>query len=484
MFNIDRLLDRSGENGGGKKVVEKVSPKQGKAPTSSTSSSSSSVFINQGNSINPATKNKKLMTAKDREEYYHELHTSTLREQLSLKEKISSALSEIELKFGEIEMDRISNFEIEELNQQSFIRIQEEVRKVRNDQIMENDNLKAYTGRCIEALDNEVKDIGRREEMNRLTAEKKKLLRDTIESNIQNSVLKSIDSRVEREFENVRLNIRANSNDTERAMVGNMKMCQDVERKLFTIESKMYEMEKTKEEINKFMENNDTAGGGRKSNNGSGGYHGINPEEQMHRMNVMEFSMKGIQDRFNDLENEVKAKDEKIDELLKKNGREIEEKGRLIREELIELTNTTKVDMEKIMNNTKLHIQHLIFGFETSAVTNSETLNKEAISTAREAFKLVERQTQENRRALVVMEGKIGQCRIEFDRMAGDTEQAVAALADGLASNRGELRRVENRVESDVIERRGAEKHLEERNFMYSHGRGDPTFGRGVGGGR
>ena len=187
--------------------------------------------------------------------------------------------------------------------------------------------------RLVDEVREDGRSLRRSMEEGSLTVERRRDLVLRIEGEVSQTVVKTIEGRLDRELENLRINIRALGTEVERGGVMAMKAVQDVERRLFQQESKLFETEKECKSISRVVRSSagtqldeqrgdvdsraasDALGGGY----GGGGLY--------HRLSVMDFAMKGLVERMNNMEREMAAKDEKIAQLIKDNMKLMEEKG-------------------------------------------------------------------------------------------------------------------------------------------------------------
>jgi len=154
----------------------------------------------------------------------------------------------------------------------------------------------SFVARSVDALTANFHDLRKTSEEQQMTAVKKNQLHAQIESNVMKTVLSSLEAQMNREFGNVKLDVRHSLTEVERSGVHQQNVMQQVERKLYEQQQQMFEIEKTQARMSVLYPAEEVIGAG-----GGGA----------HRISVMDFTLKGLVDRVNELENSVAARDER-----------------------------------------------------------------------------------------------------------------------------------------------------------------------------
>ncbi|GMI05011.1 hypothetical protein TrVE_jg8188 [Triparma verrucosa] len=385
-------------------------------------------------------------TAKSREEYYTNIHESITAEFEKLKQETDAKLAKQELLLGEYEADRMNQLELEELNQQTFDHMKQEIKNLWDNSNTDINTLKSYTTRSIDVLNEAFHDLQRRTEEDRMTSAKKNHLHNTIEANVMKTVVATLDAQLNRQFETLKLDVRHSLTEAERGGVLQKAAMQSIQERMHQQQQAMFEIEKTQAKLSMMYPSEEEIG---KSVGGMPG----------HRLSVIDFSIKGLTDRLNNLENTVAQREEKVIKLVDDGVSRMNEKADEAVEDIRDLLSATKEQNEASIAQVKQMLQAVIFDFETTSKANAAEMNGEALNVAKNAMRKVEESTNYMRKSLDLAETRVGRVRIDFDRMVGDTTAACEALASGLGQVRNEVRGLANKqgnFERSLIERGGA----------------------------
>ncbi|GMH79146.1 hypothetical protein TL16_g08050 [Triparma laevis f. inornata] len=385
-------------------------------------------------------------TAKSREEYYTHIHESLVSEFENLKLQTDAKLEKQELLLGEYEADRMNQLELEELNQQTFDHMKLEIKNLWDNSNTDINTLKTYTTRSIDVLNEAFHDLQRRTEEDRMTAAKKNHLHNTIEANVMKTVVGTLDAQLNRQFETLKLDVRHSLTEAERGGVLQKAAMQSIQERMHQQQQAMFEIEKTQAKLSMMYPSEEEIG---KSVGGMPG----------HRLSVIDFSLKGVTDRLNILENTVAQREEKVVKLIDTGVARMNEKANEAVEDIRDLLAATKEQNEASVAEVKQMLQKVIFDFETTSKANAADMNGEALKVAQSAMRKVEESTMYMRKSLDLAETRVGRVRIDFDRMVGDTTAACEALASGLGQVRNDVRGLSNKqgnFERSLIERGGA----------------------------
>jgi hypothetical protein len=196
-----------------------------------------------------------------------------------------------------------------------------------------------------------------------------------------------------------------------------------------------------------------------------------------HRLSVMDFAMKGLVERMNNMEREMQVKDEKIAKLMKDNLKLMEAKGAELQSALHDSQSVAAKNLEAKAAQTHRALQQLMFDFESTVASDAAERNDAALKTARAALLAVQSAKAEQEERARRTEVAVGAIRIEVERLGGDTARAVEALADGLVGVRGEIRRVEGVGETERIRMRDSTSKIgptsqERQKYYYDNSTG------------
>ena len=381
-----------------------------------------------------------------------------------LTEQVEARLSSQDLTIAEYETDKIQQLELEELNQQTFDCLRAEIKGLWNRTTEDVGNIKSYTTRSLDALHGAFDELRRSVENDRLTTAQKSKIHATIESNVMKTCVTTLEAHMNREISNIKLDVKRGLTETERYGVKQSVKMQGLEEKIHMQQQQLFEVEKSQAKLSLLYPNDDKIGEAV-----GGGVPG-------HRLSVIDFTLKGVVDRLNNLENEIKVRDEKYEKKMREGVKIMEDiKEGIIEELKIEIERGRK-ESEKIVVEAKQNIGRMIFDFERTSSANLTEMNSQALRVAQEASRRSESACSYMRKSLDIMETKIGRVRIDFDRMIGDTTSACEALADGLRGVRNDVRGVGGKLVA-------FEKFMVERGGIGNGGMGGGGGGIGGGGG-
>ena len=417
-------------------------------PPDPSSHAANSTFSRVGTKLPPRDSGKKVpLTARAREEYYTQIHDSTVAKFHALKDSVEAKFSALNLAIKEGETDRMNQLELEELNQQSFDHLKSEMQNIWNKTTSDVSTLKSFTMRNVDVLNDAFVELKRKVEDDRLTTAKKNQLHTQIESNVMKTVVTSLEDQLNRELSNFKLDVRQSLTDVERTGVQQKSAMQQVEQRLYTHQQQMFEIEKTQAKLSLLYPSDDDL------KVAVGGAPG-------HRLSVIDFSLKGLTDRLNKLEDDLKGRDEKHAKAVEEGIKRMEDRAEEIVGELREEMAGARKESEQMVAEVEQKIGKLIFDFETTSRANGMEMNAEALSVAKKVARKCDESCDYVRNSLDVMETKIGRVRIDFDRMVGDTTAACEALADGLSQCRGEVRNVGEPSESERVTKKRRMQNL------------------------
>ena len=408
------------------------------------------------------------MTAKGREETYELLHERTALEVKHLKDLISANDQGYLLKFTEADADKTAQLELDQLTQDAIENLKAELGRSHGRLGEDFEAVRTFVVRAVDSLGDSFHGLRRASEEARATAQKKSQLSLQIESDVMKAAVSSLEGQISRELGTVKLDVRSSLAEMERNAVHQQSAVQQIEKKLHEQQRQMFEMEKAQAKTSGVFPGGEVHGAG-----GAGG-------GGEHRISVMDFTLKGVVGRLNNLERDSAARDDKLLALFRAETAKMEDRAKVITAEMKAAVEEGKKGMGEIVAAAKVTVGRIASDLETSGRADADSRNGEALRAARKALEQVEEMGAWTKKTVDMMEGRVGRVRIDFDRMVGDTTATCAALADGLAGVRTEVKGGRNGGGGSGEEERYGRGRRERRGEDVYEPHYEPHYGTGA----
>jgi len=155
------------------------------------------------------------------------------------------------------------------------------------------------------------------------------------------TVVSTLEAQMNREFQTLKLDVRHSLTEAERNGVLQKSAMQGLEQRMYEHQQQMFEIEKSQAKMSLLYPGDKELGEAV-----GGGVPG-------HRLSVLDFGVKGLTDRLNNLEAEFRKRDEKFESMVQAGMRKMEERAEEIVGELRGELEEGRKESEKIVVESK-----------------------------------------------------------------------------------------------------------------------------------
>jgi hypothetical protein len=381
--------------------------------------------------IDPPPANPALMTARDRERYYSSQHVEHRERIDDIDAYVQSRIEEMRLIVDEQNAEFINSAELEELNADSFANLKCEIKNVYEELASEVIGLRSSQSRSIDALNNTIMAYKRSIDEEKVTMDNTAKHRVTIESNVTKSIFATLESKLNREMDNMSLQNRATALDSARHATSLDKTIAALERKVHEQSQNIFNLEKDNAKFNILWPSDDAI------NAAVGGTPG-------HQLGTMNFTIQGLTTRMLALENKGNEEDRAREQFSREFLRKMEDVAANLTNQMESKQEENAEKSNLLIANTREELDKIITHFKGAFMTEADRLFKRTTDLSEAARIRVDENEKATNEKLFAFEGKLGRAAIDFNRLHGDTNHACEALASGLH----DVRKVSARVDA------------------------------------